>query len=100
MTVPAVLDDPLVMAGVGLFFVAAVVMAVLTAMVRAAALPDVPKLPYLDAVSADRRRVAHEIRRDPARFLTPQGVKVYAGLRGSVWLAAAGWILVAVGIII
>ena len=87
------LVDPIVIAGVILFIIAAAVMAVLTVMVRALALPDAPKLPYLDAISSDRRRIAYEIRQDPARFLTPQGIQAYTRMRQAVWLAAGGWIL-------
>ena len=94
------LANPIITAGVTLFIIAAAVMAVLTVMVRVLALPNAPKLPYLEAISADRRRIAYEIRRDPARFLTPQGIRAYNRMRLAVWLAAGGWILAVVGIVI
>ncbi len=100
MTSQDLLADPLIIAGVTLFIVAAAVMAVLTVMVRALALPDAPKLPYLDAISSDRRRIAYEIRQDPARFLTPQGIQAYTRMRQAVWLAAGGWILAFIGVVI
>ena len=94
------LADPIIMAGVTLFIIAAAVMAVLTVMIRVLALPDAPKLPDLEAISADRRRIAYEIRRELARFLTPQGIRAYNRTRLAVWLAAGGWILAVVGIVI
>ena len=94
------LADPIIMAGVTLFIIAAAVMAVLTVMIRVLALPDAPKFPYLEAISSDRRRIAYEIRRDPARFLTPQGIRAYNRMRLAVWFAAGGWILAVVGIVI
>ena len=94
------LADPIIIAGVNLFIISAAVMAVLTLMVRVLALPDAPKLPYLEAISPDRRRIAYEIRRDPARFLTPQGIRAYNRMRLAVWLATGGWILAVVGIVI
>ena len=45
MSTQDILADPLIIAGVALFIVAAAVMAVLMVIVRASALPSVPKSP-------------------------------------------------------
>ena len=92
------LADHTIIAGAALFIIAAAVMAVLTVMVRVLALPDAPKFSYLEAISSDRRRIAYEIRRGPARFLIPQGIRAYNRMRLAVWFTAGGWILAVVGI--
>ena len=100
MSTQDILADPLIIAGVTLFIVAAAVMAVLMVIVRASALPSVPKLPFPDAISSDRRRIAHEIRRDPARFLTPRGTWAHIRMRQAVWWAAGSWIMAFIGVVI
>ena len=100
MSTQDILADPLIIAGVALFIVAAAVMAVLMVVVRASALPSVPKLPFLDAISSDRRRIAHEIWQDPARFLTPRGAWAYIRMRQAVWWAAGSWVIAFIGVVI
>lgn len=100
MSTHDILADPLIIAGVTLFIVAAAVMAVLMVIVRASALLSVPKLPFLDAISSDRRRIAHEIRQDPARFLTPRGTWAYVRMSQAVWWAAGSWIMAFIGVVI
>ena len=100
MSTQDILADPLIIAGVTLFIVAAAVMAVLMVIVRGSALLSVPKLPFLDAISSDRRRIAHEIRQDPVRFLTPKGTWVCIQMRQAVWWAAGSWIMAFIGVVI
>ena len=71
----------MIITGLTLFIVAAIVMIVLTVMVRALASCDAPKLSYLDIILRDRLQIAHEIRRDSARFLTLQDIRAYTRMR-------------------
>ena len=100
MSTQDILADPLIIAGVTLFIVAAAVMAVLMVIVRGSALLSVPKLPFLDAISSDRRKIAHEIRQDPDHFLTPRGTWAYIRMRQAVWWAAGSWIMAFIGVVI